>query len=167
MRIDSESASYNERILTACAKTLKYLVINPRDMKNIPLLPFVREAEIKVFVDNHRRLPAFFPSNFSQIASSLPLVETITLAFVVDSLYPEVEWEDQGPLPILGPSFTSRMQLLHLRRVHCKLLPRTIRPSSMSTLFDHFVAAMEARMPGLQGTGILTCTLADSQDVHV
>ncbi|KAF7360157.1 hypothetical protein MVEN_00744200 [Mycena venus] len=152
IRIDSQSASYDERILTACAQTLRHLIINPGDLITIPQLPFVREVEIKVFVGDSRRLPSFFPSNFSQIASSLPLVEVITLVFVVEPLYPEVEWADQGPLPILGPSFMNRVQLLHLRRVRCKLLERN-GFGSMSALLDRFVAAMESKMPGLLGTG--------------
>ncbi|KAJ6557918.1 hypothetical protein B0H19DRAFT_1234930 [Mycena capillaripes] len=163
IRINSESATYDERILTACAKTLKYLAVDPGDRIHIPHLPLVLDLEMKVFVGNNRRLPAFFHSNFSQIASSLPLVETITLVFVVEPLFPEITWPDQGPLPVLDSSFASRMQLLHLQRVHCKLLQRSTF-SSMSALFDRFVTAMESSMPGLQDTGILACTLAERND---
>ncbi|KAJ7432211.1 hypothetical protein B0H11DRAFT_820914 [Mycena galericulata] len=165
IRLDAYSRGYDQRLLTACAATLKYLVIDPGalvDPINIPHLPLVREVEIKVFVDSVRRLPTLFPSTFGQIASSLPLVESITLTFLVEPLFPEIAWEDAGPFPIVGPSFMNRTELLHLRHVHCKLLRRSVF-GDMEELFTRFVAAMEARMPGLLGTGILACTLADPQ----
>lgn len=136
------------------------------DPIDIPHLPLVRDVEIKVFVDYGRRLPALFPSTFAQIASSLPLVERITLAFVVEPLFPELPWDDTDPLPIVGSSFMNRMQLLHLRRVHCKLLQRSAF-GSMEALFGRFVTAMEMKMPGLLGAGMLECTLADPQPPYV
>jgi hypothetical protein len=126
----------------------------------LPLLPSLLEIEIKVFFDDRRRLPAFFAPNLSQIASSLPFVETITLVFVAEPLHPEVEWPDGTPLPIFDLSFMNRTQLLYLRRVHCKILCRNVF-SEDNTLFDRFVPAMKSMMPGLQGTGILKCTLYD------
>ncbi|KAJ6557906.1 hypothetical protein B0H19DRAFT_122909 [Mycena capillaripes] len=159
IRISSESATYDERLLTACAKTLNYPALELGDHIRIPQLPLVLQLEMKVFVGIDKRLPPFFNSNFSQIASSLPLVETITLVFVTNvRLFPEMAWPDQGPLPILGPSFANRVQLLHLRRVHCRLLRLSTSPS-LNVLFDRFVPAMESKMPRLQGTGILKCTL--------
>jgi hypothetical protein len=122
----------------------------------------VRELDFKVFVDHRRELPALFPSTLATITSALPLVETITLTFVVEPAYPEVAWPDADPLPIFGPAFANRMELLHLHRVHCSLLQRNTF-GSMDALFQFFVSAMESRMPGLQGTGILTCTLAPMQ----
>ncbi|KAJ7832093.1 hypothetical protein B0H14DRAFT_3463704 [Mycena olivaceomarginata] len=124
IRIDQHSASHFERIMAACAATLKCLAVHATDLIRLPLLPSVLEVEIKVFVGDNRRLPLFFSSNLSQVASSLPLVETITLVFVVAPLPPEVRWPNVAPLPIFGPSFMDRTQLLHLRRVHCKLLRR-------------------------------------------
>jgi hypothetical protein len=121
----------------------------------------VLEVEIKVFVGDNRRLSLFFSSNLSQVASSLPLVETITLVFVVAPLPPEVKWPSVAPLPIFGPSFMDRTQLLHLRRVHCKLLRREYFSGDIRAVFDCFVPAMESRMPGLQGTGILKCSLVE------
>jgi hypothetical protein len=120
----------------------------------------VLEVEIKTFVGDNRRLGLFFSSNLLQVASSLPLVETITLVFVVQPLYPglEVDWPDEGPLPIFGPSFMDRTQLLHLRRVHC-ILRRNKAFGDESAVFDRFVPAMESKMPGLRGRGILKCTL--------
>ncbi|KAJ7832088.1 hypothetical protein B0H14DRAFT_1179142 [Mycena olivaceomarginata] len=162
IRIDQHSASYDKRIMTACAATLKYLAVSPADVIRLPLLPSLLETEIKVFVGDSRRLPAFFAPNLSQIASSLPFVETVVLVFVVEPLHPEVEWPDGTPLPIFGLSFMNRTQLLHLRRVHCKLLRRNVF-SEANALFDRFVPAMESMMPGLQGTGILKCTLDDPQ----
>ncbi|KAJ7108752.1 hypothetical protein C8R44DRAFT_986688 [Mycena epipterygia] len=169
IRIDTLSGGYDQRLLEACANTLKYLAIDPGALVwpiNIPHLPFVRDLELRVFVDSNtpRRLPALFPSTLSTIAASLPLLETITLTFVVEPLHPEVAWTDQGPLPIFGLSFMNRMELLHLRQVHCKLLQRNTFGST-DALFGPFVTAMESRMPGLQGTGILTCTLDDQHSL--
>ncbi|KAJ7359664.1 hypothetical protein DFH08DRAFT_414749 [Mycena albidolilacea] len=162
--IDQDNVSYAERIMAACAVTLKYLAVYATDLMRLPLLPFVLEVEIKVFVGDNRRLPVFFSHNFSQIASSLPLAETITLVVFVRPLRfrPEIEWPNEGPLPIFGPSFMNRTQLLHLRRVHC-ILRRQSTFGDISALFDHFVPAMGSMLPGLQGTGILTCTLGDPQ----
>ncbi|KAJ7359668.1 hypothetical protein DFH08DRAFT_414777 [Mycena albidolilacea] len=167
IHIDQCNASYVERIMAACAATLKYLAVYATDLIQLPLLPFVLEVEIKVFVGDNRRLPAFFSHNFSQIASSLPLAETITLVVFVDPLRPgpEIEWPDEGPLPIFGPSFMDRTQLLHLRQVHC-ILRRQSTFGDISTVFDRFVPAMESTMPGLRGTGILRCTLDNPQQLH-
>ncbi|KAJ7359680.1 hypothetical protein DFH08DRAFT_414992 [Mycena albidolilacea] len=160
VRINQPNASHFERIMAACAATLKYLAVNPEDIIQLPLLPSVLEVEIKVWVGYDRRLPAFFSQNISQIASSLPLAETITLVVFVDlvRLGPEIEWADEAPLPIFGPSFMDRTQLLHLRRVHC-ILRRQSTFGDISALFYSFVPAMESTMPGLRGTGILRCTL--------
>ncbi|KAJ7665940.1 hypothetical protein DFH06DRAFT_263102 [Mycena polygramma] len=160
LRIDPKSADYDQRLLTACAQTLTYLALDPGEHINLPHLPLVLEVEMKVFVGYTRQLPTFFASNLSQIASSLPLVEAITLVFVIEPRFPEIDWPDQDPLPILGPSFMSRTQLLHLRRVHCKLIRRNAF-ASMDEVFRRFVAAMESKMSGLDGTGILTRSLAD------
>jgi hypothetical protein len=86
----------------------------------------------------------------------------MTLVFVVEPLHPglEVDWPDEGPLPPFGLSFMDRTQLLHLRRVHCMLRQHGVL-RDMSAVFDRFVPAMESKMPGLQGTGILRCTLDD------
>ncbi|KAJ7359679.1 hypothetical protein DFH08DRAFT_1075074 [Mycena albidolilacea] len=164
IRIDQDNASYAGRIMAACAATLKYLVVNPKDITRLPLLPFVLEFEIKVWVGYDRRLPAFFSQNISQIASSIPLAETITLAVFVRPIHPgpEIQWADEAPLPIFGPSFMDRAQLLHLRRVHC-ILRRQGPFDDISALFDRFVLAMESMMPGLRGTGILRCTLDNPQ----
>ncbi|KAJ6582955.1 hypothetical protein DFH09DRAFT_279036 [Mycena vulgaris] len=165
IRIDSSSGKYDHRLLAACAATLKCLVIDPGALVasiNIPHLPHVRRVEIRVFVGHNRQLPSLFPTTLSTLASALPLVEIITLTFVVEPLHPEIAWPDAGPLPILGPSFLNRTDLLHLRQVHCKLVRRNTL-HSMDALFGRFVGAMESRMPGLQGTGILTCTLAEPQ----
>ncbi|KAJ7468102.1 hypothetical protein FB451DRAFT_1258100 [Mycena latifolia] len=162
IRIDPYSGEYDQRLLVACANTLKYLVIDPGALLepiNIPHLPLVCGVEMKVFVDHNRHLPTHFPSTLLRLASALPLVETITLAFVVEPLHPKVAWSDPGPLPIFGTSFANRLELLHLRRVHYKLLQRNTFGST-DALFRRFVSAMESRMPGLQGTGILTCTLS-------
>ncbi|KAJ7359683.1 hypothetical protein DFH08DRAFT_952787 [Mycena albidolilacea] len=161
IRIDQHSVSQFERIMGACAATLKCLAVDATDLIRLPLLPSVLEVEIKVFIGDNRRLPLFFSSNLSQVASSLPLVETITLVFVVAPLPPEVRWPNVAPLPIFGPSFMDRTQLLHLRQVHCKLLRREHYSGDMRAVFDRFVPAMESRMPGLQGTGILKCSLAE------
>ncbi|KAF7351401.1 hypothetical protein MSAN_01571900 [Mycena sanguinolenta] len=59
--IIAASASYDERILAVCAKSLKSLVINPQVLIHIPILPFVLSVEIKVFVDASRKLPAIIP----------------------------------------------------------------------------------------------------------
>jgi hypothetical protein len=134
------------------------------DITRLPLLPFVLEVEIKVWVGDDRRLPALFSQNISQIAPSLPLAETITLVVFVEPIHPdpEVDWPDEAPLPIFGPSFMDRTQLLHLRQVHC-ILRREGPFDDISALFDRFVLAMESMMPGLQGTGILRCTLDNPQ----
>ncbi|KAJ6478772.1 hypothetical protein C8R47DRAFT_1219322 [Mycena vitilis] len=160
LRIDPESADYDQRLLTACAQTLTHLALDPGDHINLPHLPLVLEFEMKVFVGNARQLPTFFAFNLSQVASSLPLVEAITLVFVIEPRFPEVDWPDQEPLPIFGPSFMSRTQLLHLRRVHC-ILSRRNPFASADELFRRFVVVMESAMCGLEGTGILTCTLDD------
>ncbi|KAJ7800350.1 hypothetical protein B0H14DRAFT_3490747 [Mycena olivaceomarginata] len=151
--IDQDNASYAGRIIAACAATLKYLAINLEDITRLPLLPFVLEVEITVWVRYDRRLPAFFSQNISQIASSLPLAETITLVVFVKPIHPgpEIQWGDEAPLPIFGPSFMDRAQLLHLRRVHC-ILRRQGPFDDISALFDRFVLAMESMMPGLQAT---------------
>ncbi|KAJ7832091.1 hypothetical protein B0H14DRAFT_1179168 [Mycena olivaceomarginata] len=165
IRINEHSASYDARIIAACAATLKYLVIDyPADPIKLPLLLSVLEVEIKTFVGVNRRLGLFFSSNLLQVASSLPLVETITLVFDVEPLFAglEVDWPDEGPLPIFGPSFMDRTQLLHLRRVHC-ILRRNTAFGDVSAFFDRFVPAMESKMPGLRSRGILKCTLADLQ----
>ncbi|KAJ7359685.1 hypothetical protein DFH08DRAFT_952789 [Mycena albidolilacea] len=159
--IDHHSASYDELIMAACAATLKYLAVNTEDIIRLPLLPSVLEVEMKVFVGENRRLPAFFSQNISQIASSLPLAETLTLVFILEPGWiPEIEWPEEGSLPIFGPSFMDRTQLLHLRRVHC-ILCRDTALGDMSAVFDRFVPAMESKMPGLRDRGILKCTLAD------
>ncbi|KAJ7359682.1 hypothetical protein DFH08DRAFT_415014 [Mycena albidolilacea] len=162
INIDKRSANYAERIMAACAATLKYFAVDAADLIRLPLMPSVLEVEIKLSVGAHRRLPASFSSNISQIASSLPLVETITVVYV-DPLHPgpEIEWPDEGPLPIFDPSFMDHTQLLHLRRVHCILRLQTIF-GDISALFDRFVPAMESRMPGLRGTGILKCVYNSS-----
>ncbi|KAJ7359673.1 hypothetical protein DFH08DRAFT_414789 [Mycena albidolilacea] len=167
INIDQRSANYDERIMAVCAATLKYLAVYVTDLIRLPLMPSVLGVEIKLSVGDHRRLPASFSSNISQIASSLPLVETITQVVYVDPLHPgpEIEWPDKGPLPIFGPSFMDRTQLLHLRRVHCILRPQTIF-DDISALFDRFVHAMESRMPGLRGTGILKCILDDPTVIY-
>ncbi|KAJ7668029.1 hypothetical protein B0H17DRAFT_1210181 [Mycena rosella] len=172
IRIVPFSGGYDQRLLAACASTLQYLVIDPGALIqsiNIPHMPLVRGVEINIFIDRNRRLPALFPSTLSQLASSMPLLETITLAFVVEPTHPEAAWSDAGPLPILGLSFKDRMELLHLRAVHCKLLQRNTfgTPEGPDTLFSRFVDAMESRMPGLQDTGILTCTLTEPQPRYV
>ncbi|KAJ7832090.1 hypothetical protein B0H14DRAFT_3872092 [Mycena olivaceomarginata] len=122
IKIAQRSASYGERIMAACAATLKYLAVNPEDIIRLPLLPSVLEVEIKVWVGDDRRLPAFFSQNISQIASSLSLAETMTLVFVVEPLHPglEVDWPDEGPLPPLRP-------VIHG--------PYTTPPSSASSLY--------------------------------
>ncbi|KAJ7665941.1 hypothetical protein DFH06DRAFT_1185441 [Mycena polygramma] len=161
MRMNSGSANYDQRLLTACSRTLRYLSIDPGGLINLPQLPLVLGAKMKVLVDGTRRLPTFFRWNFSQIASALPFVETITLVFVVDPHSLEAEWPDMDHLPILGsPSeFVNRTHLLHLREVHCKLRPsQTFR--SYRALFDRFVAAMDSMIRGLQGSGVcVKCTL--------
>jgi hypothetical protein len=89
----------------------------------------------------------------------------MTLVFVVypgRPGRPEIEWPDEGSLPIFGPSFMDRTQLLHLRRVHC-ILRRQSASGDLSAVFDRFVPAMESKMPGLQGTGILKYTLDHSE----
>jgi hypothetical protein len=182
IHINQHSANYDERIMAACAATLKYLAVYAAgmllcldsewcpselsiDLIRLPLLPSVLGVEINVSVGDHRRLPTCFSSNISQIASSLPLVETITLMVFVDPHHPgpEIEWPDEAPLPIFGPSFMDRTQLLHLRRVYCILRPRF---DTMTAAFDHFVPAMESRMPGLRDTGILECILADPTVIY-
>ncbi|KAJ7832094.1 hypothetical protein B0H14DRAFT_3712954 [Mycena olivaceomarginata] len=151
IHINQPNASHFERIMAACAATLKYLAVYATNLIRLPLLPFVLEVEIKVSVSNNRRLPAFFSHNFSQIASSLPVV-------FMDPLRPgpEIEWPDEAPLPIFGPSFMDRTQLLHLRRVHC-ILRRQSASGDLSAVFDRFAPAMESKMPGLRGRGILRC----------
>ncbi|KAJ6487710.1 hypothetical protein C8R45DRAFT_254722 [Mycena sanguinolenta] len=151
-------------MLAACAITMKCFVINSSGLTSIPILPSVLEAEFKIYIDASRKLPAFISSSLSRIVSSLPLVETLTLIFTVEPLFPEVEWADEDPLPIFGAAFKNRTQLLHLRRVNCRLIQGN-NLDSRSTLFDHFMRAMELRMPGLEGTGILTCVLAELEDL--
>ncbi|KAJ7468105.1 hypothetical protein FB451DRAFT_1481738 [Mycena latifolia] len=80
------------------------------------------------------------------------------MAVVAQPLYPEVAWEDEGPLPILGPSFINRTEFLHLRRVHCKFL-RFKGALYVGTRLQHSINVMESSMPGLQDTDILICTL--------
>ncbi|KAJ7735782.1 hypothetical protein B0H16DRAFT_1575344 [Mycena metata] len=165
IRMDSESEDYDYRFLSACARTLKFLAIDPGGLVNtinLPYLPYVLGVEIEIYIDHTRQLPSHFPSTLERLASSLPIVETITLSFAVEPLRPEIAWLDQGALPILGPSFKDRAEFLHLRRVHCKLRARNAA-SYMTPLFDHFVAAMEMKMSGLQGTEILTCAVVDAQ----
>ncbi|KAJ7735787.1 hypothetical protein B0H16DRAFT_1892202 [Mycena metata] len=118
IRMDSDSASYDHRFLSACAGTLRFLAIDPgalEDTINLPYLPFVLGVEIEILVDANRQLPHHFPSTLKRIASSLPAVETITLSFPVLPRQSEIAWPDQGVLPILGPSFKERTELLHLR----------------------------------------------------
>ncbi|KAJ7734552.1 hypothetical protein DFH07DRAFT_128455 [Mycena maculata] len=152
----------DQRLLTACAATLKYLVLDAilDTSINIPHLPLVCDVKIEVSVDEDWRLPASLPPILSQIPTSLPAVETITLVFVSDRRFRNVAWIGDH-LPIFGPSFTTCRELLHLRRVHCELVQHIgIYAVSKHTLFDGFVQAVETSMPGLEGTGILTCTLA-------
>ncbi|KAJ7032039.1 hypothetical protein C8F04DRAFT_671817 [Mycena alexandri] len=165
IRMDPDSASYDHRFLSACARTLKFLAIDPGalvDTINLPYLPFVLGVEIEIYIDHSRQLPRHFPSTLERLASSLPIVETITLSFVVEPLHPEFAWSDQGALPILGPSFKNRTEFLHLRRVHCKLRARNAA-SYKGPVFDRFVEAMEMKMSGLLGTEILTCAVVNPQ----
>ncbi|KAJ6608902.1 hypothetical protein B0H10DRAFT_2066207 [Mycena sp. CBHHK59/15] len=163
LRMDPESNDYDQRLLTACAPTLRFLVIDPgalTDPIELPHLPLVRQVEIKVFVDQKRRLSRRFPSTLSKVASVIPLLEVLILRFIIEPLSPEVPWPEADALPIFDTSFANRMELLHLRKVRCELVPRnSLRP--MDTAFEHFVGAMEARTPGLQGTGVFACTLTD------
>ncbi|KAJ7032033.1 hypothetical protein C8F04DRAFT_671714 [Mycena alexandri] len=162
IRMDSDSASYDHRLLSACDKTLKFLAIVPGASVdiNLPYLPFVLGLQIEILVDDKRQLPHRFPSTLERIVSSLPAAETITLSFPIVPLHTEIVWPDQGTLPIFGPSYKARTELLHLRRVHCRLRTQ-YSASSVGPLFDHFVAAMETRMSGLQGTEILTFSVSD------
>ncbi|KAJ7359670.1 hypothetical protein DFH08DRAFT_414841 [Mycena albidolilacea] len=106
IKIDQRSANYDERIMAACAATLKYLAVFPIDMIRLPLLPSVLGVEIKVWVGDDRRLPAFFSQNISQIASSLPLVETIALVFVIVPHHPglEVDCPSSAHLSWIAPN---------------------------------------------------------------
>ncbi|KAJ7196498.1 hypothetical protein GGX14DRAFT_672652 [Mycena pura] len=184
---DSHGSGHDQRLLASCSGTLEYLVIDPGGIllffaaarfsliSNttalvrqiiIPHLPLVRTVELKVFVDYRRRLPSFFSSTIANIASALPLVETIDLRFIVELLDPEPAWDDPaaGHVPVFDPSFANRSQLLHLRSVHCKLSVRGVPyPMALETPFARFVAAMGAWMPGLRDAGFLVCSLEDPQ----
>ncbi|KAJ7634527.1 hypothetical protein FB45DRAFT_1141631 [Roridomyces roridus] len=170
LRVDAFSRGSDERLLAACAPTLTHLTLDAGALTqplNIPHLPLVRVLKFKVFVDHLRCLSEHFPATFARLAAALPLVEHIHLSFIVEPLFPEVPWPAAEPLPVLGPTFKDRSQLLYLQGVHCTIPRRNALPGSMESLFRFFVPAVETRMPGLQGTGILKCALTDPLPSYV
>ncbi|KAJ7109625.1 hypothetical protein C8R43DRAFT_962497 [Mycena crocata] len=159
IRIEPPSWEWDQRLLLACAETLRYLVLDPGG-KDFPYSMFHPNPVSDEDQGRCGREPVAsgpLSSDLRESCDFVPLLETITFAFLVWPLDHEFAWTNQGPLPILGASFMTRTELLGLRLVHCKLLRRDPQ-RLMDTLFIRFIAAMESYMPGLKGTEILTCS---------
>jgi hypothetical protein len=128
-------------------------------------MPLVSTFEIIVYVDEGRCLPAKFHSTFTKIAVAFPGIEVLKLTFRFDPAHPEIPWRPEGTLPILGASFSTRTQLVHLRQVHCRLVPRGGRPDKDAAI-RHLREAMSQLMPGVP-TDMVTFRLGEYQPLFL
>ncbi|KAJ7292058.1 hypothetical protein C8J57DRAFT_222735 [Mycena rebaudengoi] len=164
IRLDSVTSSEcDSRILTAVAPNLTNLSIDVgglglSDPLDFPHMPLVRTFEITAYIDSGRRLPTKYPSTFAEIAAAFPGIEVLTLTFSFYPEHPEIRWWAEGTFPIMGASFSTRTQLVHLRQVHCKLSAQSRRLDVDTTIIRHFRDAMEQWMPGVP-THMMTFSL--------
>ncbi|KAJ7261025.1 hypothetical protein C8J57DRAFT_1719811 [Mycena rebaudengoi] len=172
IHIDPQSRTYADQFLTAISPSLRHLSLaigGVPEPINLSPLPLVRTLDVQVLISGSRRFPTNFPTTFANLAEAFPSIEVLTLLLIFSPKppkSPETWWLFEGTLSDLGPSFPNRTRFLHLRRVHCKLIPRHAE-YDLSAAFRHFCTAMDECMPGLRGTGILTCSLGEALPSHL
>ncbi|KAJ7261027.1 hypothetical protein C8J57DRAFT_1514250 [Mycena rebaudengoi] len=161
IHLNRHGRPYINQFLTAIAPSLCHLSLEIGSVTEPiapPHLPLVRALDLQISINARRSLPPNFRATFSNFATSFPGIEAFTLVVIFFPRHPENPWRFKGTRSDLGPSFPNRARLLHLRRVHCRLVPG-IAERDLSATFSHFCATMDECMPGLRGTGILTCSL--------
>ncbi|KAJ7256924.1 hypothetical protein C8J57DRAFT_1472795 [Mycena rebaudengoi] len=147
----SVASECDSRILAAVATNLSNLSIDVgalSDPLDFPYMPLIHTFEITTYIDPGRRLPTEYQSTFAKFAAAFPGIVVLTLGF---SFYPGFEspWRAEGTFPIMGASFSTRNQLVHLQQVHCKLNARSRRPNIDVAIMRHLRDAMEQWMPGV------------------
>ncbi|KAJ7256954.1 hypothetical protein C8J57DRAFT_1516999 [Mycena rebaudengoi] len=147
----SMTSECDSRVLTAVATNLSNLSIDVGaldDPLDFPYMPLVHTFEITTYIDRGRRLPTEYQSTFAKFAATFPGIVVHTLGF---SFYPDFEspWRAEGIFSIMGASFSTRTQLVHLQQVHCKLSARSRRPNIDVAIIRHLHDAMEQWMPGV------------------
>ncbi|KAJ7256936.1 hypothetical protein C8J57DRAFT_1721251 [Mycena rebaudengoi] len=152
MCMGSVTSECDSRILTAVATNLSNLSIDVgalSDPFDFPYMPLVHTFEITTNIDRGRRLPTEYQSTFAKFAAAFPGIVVLTLGFSFHPEEIESPWRAEGTFPIMGASFSTRTQLVHLQQVHCKLSARSRRPNIDVAIMRHLRDAMEQLMPGV------------------
>ncbi|KAJ7259383.1 hypothetical protein C8J57DRAFT_1340323 [Mycena rebaudengoi] len=151
MRMDSASRTYASRLLTAVAPSLRDLSILADGLNSpidFPHMPLVRTLEIETSVGNRRWLSVQYRRTFVKIATAFPDIEVLTLTFRFKPEHAEIPWRPENTFPEMGASFSTRTKLVHLQRVHFKLIPSGGR-SDEEDAIRHLRDAVEQWMPGV------------------
>ncbi|KAJ7256935.1 hypothetical protein C8J57DRAFT_1516977 [Mycena rebaudengoi] len=152
MCMGSVISECDSRILTAVATNLSNLSIDVgalSDPFDFPYMPLVHTFEITTNIDRGRRLPTEYQSTFANFAAAFPGIVVLALGFSFHPEEIESPWRAEGTFPIMGASFSTRTQLVHLQQVHCKLSARSRRPNIDVAIIRHLRDTMEQWMPGV------------------
>ncbi|KAF8134749.1 hypothetical protein K438DRAFT_1997578 [Mycena galopus ATCC 62051] len=154
-------------IIAAVATTVDILVIDygdcyrsrPDGGLQLPLLLALRSIELILFLGWVRRLPQDLYSTVAAFSDAIPNIQRIRLVFVLDSLEQQVPWQDSGVFALFDRRREWCSLLPHLHRLDCRLQlsPSESNPQTVQdAAFAEFAASIEARFPGLEGTGVLS-----------
>ncbi|KAJ7270440.1 hypothetical protein C8J57DRAFT_1716521 [Mycena rebaudengoi] len=153
VRMSSGSREYDSRLLTAVApslRTLSLIIDSHSAPLDFPHMPLINTFEIETLVISHRDrwLPPEYQTTFAKIAAAFPGIEVLTLAFRFVPEHPEIPWRWASIFPMMGAYFSTRTKLVHLRQIHCKLIPTRGQPDEAAAI-RHLRDAMDQWMPGV------------------
>ncbi|KAJ7137960.1 hypothetical protein C8R44DRAFT_339776 [Mycena epipterygia] len=149
-------------IFAPLSETIRHVEIDFREFRGLVTIAHFKHLqvlELSFYIGMSRQFPYNLELILSDLPTSTPLLERLTLTFGIMPRIPETVWVDDGPWPTFDAGFMERRTLPHLGNVTCCLhLTMDYFHGDQDVSYPGFVAAMEANLPGLRGTDVLTFT---------